>query len=134
MHKTRLTIVNNQLDALFSMYLFRSEINKYIEKSASSWLLTRIAPRCTVNKIQNTSNYDILYSSRHVLFQTTSIGRSPYQKNTFLRSRNFPHFTQSDIHHRVQKGPLLDPASLTNLIWFTPSYMSLGSGLTSTSN
>jgi len=29
----------------------RSEINKYIEKSASSWLLTRIIPRCTVNEI-----------------------------------------------------------------------------------
>ena len=29
----------------------RSEINKYIEKSVSSWLLTRIIPRCTVNKI-----------------------------------------------------------------------------------
>jgi hypothetical protein len=25
--------------------------NKYIEKSASSWLLTRIIPRCTVNEI-----------------------------------------------------------------------------------
>jgi len=27
------------------------EINKYFEKSASSWLLTRIIQRCTVNEI-----------------------------------------------------------------------------------
>jgi hypothetical protein len=27
--------------------------NKYIEKSASSWLLTRIVPRCTVNEMWN---------------------------------------------------------------------------------
>jgi len=31
--------------------MYRGEINKYIKESASSWLLTRIAPRCTVNKI-----------------------------------------------------------------------------------
>ena len=31
--------------------MYRSEINEYIEKSASSWLLTIIIPRYTVNKI-----------------------------------------------------------------------------------
>jgi hypothetical protein len=80
-----LNLVNDQLDALFSMYLFHAstcfelqvltirriklcqlillmmstcsakhveEWNKYIEKSASSWSLTRITSRCcTVNKI-----------------------------------------------------------------------------------
>jgi len=29
----------------------RSEINKYIEKSTSSWLFTRILPICKVNEI-----------------------------------------------------------------------------------
>ena len=31
--------------------MYRSEMNKYTEKSASSWLFTRIVPRCTVNEI-----------------------------------------------------------------------------------
>jgi hypothetical protein len=29
----------------------RGKINEYIKESASSWLLTRIVPRCMVNKI-----------------------------------------------------------------------------------
>jgi hypothetical protein len=32
--------------------MYRREINKYIEKSVSSWLLTRIIPKCTVNEIK----------------------------------------------------------------------------------
>jgi hypothetical protein len=33
--------------------MWRSDINKYIEKRASGWLLTRIIPRCKVNEILN---------------------------------------------------------------------------------
>jgi len=42
--------------------IYGREIKKLIEKSVSSWLLTRIIPRCTVNEI-----YKIYWSVRSVM-------------------------------------------------------------------
>ena len=45
--------------------------NKHIKKSSSRWLLTRIVPRCMVNKIQNFSS-----SCSPSLFSRTAVGSS----------------------------------------------------------
>jgi len=41
----------------FARNMQRREVNKYIEKSASIWLLTRIIPRCTFNEIYTVARH-----------------------------------------------------------------------------